>query len=158
MTTPETQKTYKPEHVNTKEIEFEGERYSPDITHYLRDKIRERYGKILKKFERKQKLGLKDRIEQSRDLFINEFLFDVAIYIAECSENGENVCCEDIAKEFNVDDIKFVHNKLPFLRKIFELIGLNLETTFIDPLENAVPKKAKVKSMKIPVHKLTAKK
>ncbi len=156
MKTPETQKTYQPEHVNTKKIEFEGSSYPLESVDYLRDKLRKKYTKFLKKLERRKKVTLTGRVEECRDFFVNEFIYDMAMYIAECSEKGESLCCEDIAREFGVDDIKFIHNKLPFLRKIFELIGLQLQTTFSDKVTTAAPK-AKIKSMKIPVHKLSKK-
>jgi hypothetical protein len=157
MNTHETPRSYNPEHLNTKEIEFEGGYYTPETTDYLRDKIREKYQTFLKKLERRKKnVTLTGRVKECEELFINESIFNIALYIAECSEKDKGVCCEDIAKEFGIKDIKFIHNKLPFLRKIFQLIGLELKTTFADKVTTPSPK-AKVKSIKIPIHMLSKK-
>lgn len=147
---------HKPEHVMTKEVEFDGKEYlSADIV-ILRSLLRRKFHKLLQQLDQEKNRSSVQTIQEARKLFINDYLHDIALYIAQCSESGNGATSEQIAEHLEIKEIKYVHNKLPFIRKILELIGLRLVSVFVDSSEESEKENSLTMStkMKIPSHKI----
>ncbi|MFC1599698.1 hypothetical protein ACFL3T_01585 [Patescibacteria group bacterium] len=133
--TPDTPK-YSAEDVDTKKVHLDDDYFFRRDVDFFRRALQRKFAKLLKSIETTDTFV--EKINQTKALFPNPFLFDIAKCIAEASDNGESISAEEIAKKFKVDK-KNVSNKMPFIREIFSLQRLTMRSFFKpDPNEKEI--------------------
>lgn len=118
------------DHVNSKKIRIGNDSFHKRELTFLQKALTEKYGNLLKTFGKEKFESLSQCIEAGADLFQNPFLLAIAKEMAKASEQGYYISCEGIAKILKVD-FKNISNKIPFIRQILKMLGIEIETTLI---------------------------
>jgi hypothetical protein len=124
--------------VNTNKVFIDGREYDRQTLDSFKYDIQLKFEKILQSIASTN--GFIIQIEQTKEMFPNPFVFDIAKCIAEASDKGISISAEEIAEQLGVN-YKNVTNKMPFVRTIFTLQGLKIVSKFAPEYEDDSKKK-----------------
>lgn len=126
---------YDSEHVFGKEVKVDRKSFDRNELVFLQRALEEKFEKLLRTINPEKFKNYSECIEAGADLFPNPYLLAIAKEMAKASEQEKYISSDEIAETLKVD-LKYVSNKMPFIRKILEMLGIEIDTTLSFSEEN----------------------